>query len=185
MDWDITEPTMKLIEEVDSYWDYDSEEVMHYPVPYVLNQLQNSSFKGAVLMFDSVTSSLNYLKPLNERQIFNRLEEKFITYPVGIILPNQKDFLHTTFKRKINQLIHGGFFNLWMDLYMKHRSFNEKIEEETRIVLTMDHLSVGFIIWLAMLMIALCTAIAELARFHITKYFHRRMFEIVNERHQY
>ena len=47
---------------------------------------------------------------------------------------------------------------------------HEKPLEENKIVLTFDHLSVGFTIWIGMLLIAMLGFIAELARCYYSNY---------------
>ena len=53
---------------------------------------------------------------------------------------------------------------------MTDQSLVEKEEEEDKVVLTMDHMSVGFTLWLGMLLIAF---IMEFARFGLYTLFLR------------
>ena len=149
------------------------EEFLLYPMEAILNQTQNSSFNGAVIYPELQMYLHNYKKNAKDKFNFHILQEKMISYNIAVVLPDFDNFMHSTFKLKINQLIQGGFFDHWMEPYMTDQSLVEKEEEEDKVVLTMDILSVGFTLWLGMLLIASIAFIMEFARFGLHKIFLR------------
>ena len=128
----------------------------------ILNQTQNSSFKGAMLYNDLSLALFNYKKPLEERLNFITINEKIFTHRFTLFLHEIDNYLAPTFKWKMLQLIEGGFFNHWISSSLNHRSVNEKEAPEEKIVLTMEHLNVGFTIWISLLMISSVALTAEL-----------------------
>ena len=131
----------------------------------ILNQTQNPSFKGVVLYSELQLMLFNFKREPDDKMKFCKLDQKVFSYNQAIYLPDFKDFLHSTFKWKVTQLIQGGFFNHWMEPYLNHRSIVEKELDENKIVLTMEHMTVGFTIWLAFLTISSIAFIVELTRF--------------------
>lgn len=65
------------------------------------------------------------------------------------------------FIKKVNQLIEGGFFNLWFS-HQRKPSSEHKIQVETKIVLKIEHLGVGFSIFLVLLLITILVFVGEL-----------------------
>ena len=112
----------------------------------------------------------NYKKRPEEKLNFRKLEQKAISYNLAVTLPPFWSCLHSTFKSKVNQLIQAGIFKYWLDPYLNHPSMIEEPLEENKIVLTFDHLSVGFTLWIGMLLIATLGFTAELARFRVSIY---------------
>ena len=121
----------------------------------------------------------NYKKRPEEKLNFRKLEEKVISYNLAVHLPPYWTLLHSTVKTKVNQLVQAGFFKYWLEPYLNHPSMIEEPFEEDKIVLTFDHLSVGFTIWIGMLLIALLGFIAEFARFRVPVYVEALMINIV------
>ena len=148
-----------------------------YPVDLIFNQLQNSSFKGAAICNDYDFSMYNYKKQSIDQITFNKQEIPVISYNLGVRLPHQKSYLLPTFKRKINLLIQGGFFTHWIDSYLTHNSLIEKEIDDPRIVLSLDHLSVGFTVWLSFLIFALLALVAELAKFYFSNFIYAIVFQ--------
>ena len=148
--------------------DYHEDDLVQ-PYNEIMEQLQDSSFKGAAVHNDLELAMTNYKKPRDQQRSYHQLERKLLSYNFAVNLPNQKSILLSTVKCKINQLIEGGFFNHWLEPYLNDRSLVEKEEEDDRVVLTIDHLSVGFTIWLGMLLIAIMAFLAELVWFHFSK----------------
>ena len=149
----------------------DRTPIVKYAARKIFQNLQNSSFRGAAIFNELGLSLQNYKKNLSEKIYFHKLDQNVISYNLVVTLPEQWSSLHPTFKWKIKQLIQGGFFDHWLKQYTTHRSVVEKKLEEDKVVLTMDHLSVGFTIWLAMLLISLLGFIGEQIKFRITNYF--------------
>lgn len=158
-------------------YDRNNESFIIYALHGILNETKNSSFKGTALLADSHLLFYNYKKQPADKIFFHKLKQIFLSYNMAIILP-ERIIYQSTFKFKINQLIHGGFFDHWMNKYLHHPSLLKKQEDDNKVVLTMDHLSVGFSIWLAMLLIASMMFITELARSKIAKYFREKIFKM-------
>ena len=156
-----------------SFTDYykDDQGNNFYSIAEILKETQNSSFKGAVVFNDLALSMKNFKKPADQKLYFNKLDEKVMSYNMAVRLPGYRDPLHSTFKLKINQLIQAGFFNYWMDVYLKDPSIVTQEEEDVRVVLTMGHLDVGFILWISFLAIGCAAFVLELGRFYSTFYF--------------
>ena len=143
----------------------------------ILNLTQHSSFKGAGVFKDVELSFYNYKKKPADKFYFRKLEEKVISYNLAVLLTDQRHFLNPTFKWKIKQLIQGGFFDHWISHFKNDLSIIEKKEEEDKVVLEMDHLYVGFTIWLVMLLVSSAAFIVELARVHLPNYFRGFLFQ--------
>ena len=158
----------------------------YHSVTTVLKQLQNSSFKGFVFDNELGFSMCNYKKQPQDRLYFHQIDCKIRSYNVHYILPSNRNFLYSTFDWKIRQLVEGGFFVHWIDRYLSDSSLRkpEPEPDDDKVVLTMDHLSVGFIIWLGILLIASLAFIAELAQFHLSNFFHETLFEMILKKHQ-
>ena len=130
------------------FHDTGTEVIVKYVSEYILEDLQDSSFKSSGIFNDLFLSMYNYKKEPRDRFYFNQLEQKLLSHNVHISLPRKTHFLYSTFDWKIKQLIQGGFFDLWMEHYTSHSSLQkpEPDPDEGKVVLTMDHLSVGFTI---------------------------------------
>ena len=131
--------------------------------------------KVAAVFNDFLLPLYNYKRPPEKKIHFITLDQKLISYNMVIyfhklLYDNVDVLLHSTFKRKINQLIQGGFFNHWFDPYLNHRSMVENEVTADKIVLTMDLLTPGFTIWLSVLLIALIAFIVELIRFYFRNF---------------
>ena len=152
----------------------------------ILKQLQNSSFKGFLHDNEFTLSMYNYKKEPKDRRFFHQLNKKFRSYNVHVQLPLKNNFLYSTLDRKVRQLVEGGLFAHWIDRYLSDSSLQkpEPEPDDDKVVLTMDHLSVGFIIWLGMLLIALVAMIAELVRAHLTNYLHGILFQMILRKYQ-
>ena len=151
------------------------ETILRIPAYDIFLKLQNSSFQGAATFDNLGLFMYNYKKNRSQQFHFHKLNENVISYNLVITLPDARTSIHSTFKWKIKQLIQGGFFDHWLKPYTKHRSLVEKELEEDKVVLTMDHLSVGFTIWLTMLLISLLGFIGERITVQVLNFF-RAMF---------
>ena len=152
----------------------------------ILKQSQNSSFKGSGIFNGLFLSMYNYKKEPEDRLYFNQLEQKVLSHNVHISMPRQSHFLYSTFDWKMKQLVHGGFFNVWMERYTSHSSVQslEPDPDEGKVVLTMDHLSVGFIIWLVSLAIASVVMIIETVRIRVSYFLYGTVRTMVLRRLQ-
>ena len=149
-----------------------------YSTDQVLKHLQSSSFKEAAILSELYLSLYNYKKLPEDRLHFRILEDKAISYNMAVNLPDHKNFWYSTLKLKIKQLIEGGFFDHWMDHYKNHRSIVVKEEEETKVVLTWDHLYVGFTISFTMLLLSAVVFTMEGIKFYILNYFRALLLKI-------
>ena len=154
-------------------------------MPVVFKQLQNSSFKGFAIENQLTFEMHNYKKEPKDRLYFHQLEQKIISYNVHVGFFGD-DYLYSTFDWKIKQLIEGGFFAHWVDRYFSHPSVQapEPEPDDDKVVLTIDHLSVGFIIWLGMLLISSVAFITEFLRVHLANYLQRILFQMIFRKHQ-
>ena len=153
-------------------------------IPTIFKQLQDPTFKSFAVYNQLTFSMYNYKKEPKDRLYFHQLERKFISYNVHVGFGTHHDFLYSTFDGKIKRLVESGFFVHWIDRYLSHPSVQAPEPEDNRVVLTMDHLMVGFIIWLGMLTIASVAFIAEYLRVHLTNYLHGNIFQMVLRKHQ-
>ena len=152
----------------------------------ILKQLQNSSFKGFAGDTELAFPMYNYKKKPKDRLYFHQLDQKAFTSNIYVRLPDKAHFFYATFDWKIKQLVQGGFFIHWIDQYLSDFSLRQPEPEpdDDKVVLTMNHLSVGFIIWLGILAIAAIIFIAEVARLHLGIYFRGILFQIILRKHQ-
>ena len=126
----------------------------------------------------------NYRREPKDRRYFHQLDQKVLSYNVHVIFPLRQQFLYSTFDWKIRQLVEGGFFVHWFDRYLSDSSLRKPEPKDSRVVLTMDHLSVGFNIFLGMLMIALLAFSVELARVHLANYLRGFLLQMILSKHQ-
>ena len=167
--------------------DKDGTEItVNHSTNNVLEQSQDSSFKSSAIFNDLFLSMYNYKKDEEDRYYFNQLEQKVLSHNVHIKMPEKSFFLYSTFDWKIKQLIQGGFFDHWMERYTSHPSVQapEPDPDEGKVVLRMDHLSVGFTIWLVSLVIALVVMVLEFARFHLSIFLYKILLRMTLRRSQ-
>ena len=134
-------------------------------VDKIIKMTQDSSHNMAMVYNDLDLFLLNYKENLEDKISFIKLDQKVVSYNKAIWLPHHH-LIYSTFKKKINQLIEGGFFNHWMNPYFSHQSILDEEIVDDKVVLTMDHLSVGFTIWLGILFIATVAFAAEFVHFN-------------------
>ena len=175
-----------IFTEYEEYFPRGLENPKLHHMATIYEQLQNSSFKGFLLGNDFTISMYNHKKEPKDRIFFHRLDQKAFSSNVHVHLPLKYNFLYSTLDRKVSQLVEGGFFVHWIDRYLSDSSLRkpEPEPDDDKVVLTMDHLSVGFIIWLGMLLIASGAFIAETARVHLANYLHEFFFQMILKKHQ-
>ena len=143
---------------------------------YATNQIhinmQNSSFKGIAAISELELFLYNYKKPADQRLHFNVIDQKMSSFLSSISFHKNSFFLYSTLHRKVRQLNEGGFFDHWLKHYTHHNSMVEEEIEKSKVVLTWDHLYVGFTLWFGLLMIAALIFIVERMTFHVLNYFH-------------
>ena len=152
-------------------------------MPLIFKQLQDPRFKSFAIENEFTISMYNYKKEPKDRLYFHQLVQKIISYNVHVSFSTHHDYLFSTFDWKIKQLIEGGFFVHWIDRYLNHPSVQAPEPEDNRLVLTMDHLMVGFTIWLGMLLITLVAFTAEYLRVCLANYFKGVLFQMVWRKH--
>ena len=114
-------------------------------------ELQNPSFKGVVIFDEASLKMLNYHR--KDKLQLNTIDQKIVSYNLGYCLVEDK-FITQIYLKKMAQLSDGGFLGR-IDPPAKED------EPDNRVVLTLDHLAVGFSIWCLMLLIALLVFLAE------------------------
>ena len=156
------------------------------PMWLVFKQLQDPTFKSFAIHNQHIFTMYNYKKKPKDRLYFHQLHLKLLSHNVHVGFSKQNVFLYSTFDWKIKQLVEGGFFAYWIDQYFSHPSLRkpEPEPDDDKVVLTMDHLSVGFTIWLGMLLIAAVAFIAEFLRVHLANYLQGIIFKMVLRKHQ-
>ena len=132
----------------------------------ILEGLQDSSFKGVAIFDEATLKAQNYKREVKLK--FEIIEQKINSHNFGVD-SNPESFLNPIYLKKIPQLIEGGFFQLWFERASSHRSLAEKVEEDDKVVLTMDHLGVGFIFTVVLLLISMVAFIGELLLARILK----------------
>lgn len=90
------------------------------------------------------------------------LEDFLFTIPVAVAFPYFSPLVET-FNEKIHQLLAGGFITHWYSDIMNPKGFTIKPEEIGPQVLTMDHVTIGFLFCLFPLMLGFVAFICELA----------------------
>ena len=123
-----------------------------------LIELQNPSFKGVVIFDEASLKTINYNR--KDKLQLNTIDQKVFSYNLGYCL-GEDSFFTQTYVKKMAQLIEGGFIDVWDKRSKNHWSFAKEEEPDNRVVLTLDHLGVGFSIWCLMLLIALLVFGAE------------------------
>lgn len=89
------------------------------------------------------------------------LDQRILRFQHGLAFPLHH-FLYPSLSEKVQQLITSGIIEQWETRIKNHRYVIEKPPESEPAVLTMDHLEIGFQIWLAMLLIAFIAFLAEI-----------------------
>lgn len=147
----------------------------------LFKEIQNDSFVGALLNTD---------ENFNGASIFNRdgtlhfnllretvhLTSTFQSFNHAIVF-GLNSYLYHSFNDLITGLIENGIFCTWIE--NKHyRLTRQMTKESDKIVLTMEHLSTGFNIWLCMLTLPMIAFIGELGIFWIPRIYQRVSFRI-------
>lgn len=134
----------------------ETDEVL---TPLLVKNLTDPSFKGSVLAKDNFVAMKTIAFKGKYRWKF--LEQTAFSYSEAMMF-NRFNYLYSTFNEKINQLITGGFLHHWQEKWTKHRIITEKPPPPDPVVLDMEHLSIGFKIWLIMLGISTMAFIIEI-----------------------
>lgn len=122
---------------------------------FVKELLSDGSKRCIIASNDLLTLIIN----LSKGKIrFFSLKEKVITELRSFIMP-KNNFLLEPFDRALTRLFETGHTNVIVKYWAKvHYQFEEL---PTKVILTLDHLGVGFKIWLVFLLIALSIFIGE------------------------
>lgn len=119
--------------------------------------LQNPSFKGCTIAESTILKESE-----NESIEFHLLEKKIITFNWGIAF-QRSSFLSPIFRTKIDQLVTAGLYDEWYRMISEKRKlFRKKQPKPYDTVLTLQHLSIGFYIWLLMCLLSTCAFLGEL-----------------------
>ena len=134
----------------------------------IFESLQDSSFKGAAV-FDEATLKVQNFKR-QEKLKFEIIERKINSYNFGVVT-NAYTRLNPIYLKKIWQLVEGGFFEIWFDREHNHRSLAKEVEKDDKVVLTINHLGVGFLIIVVLLTISIVIFFGEILVARIMKRF--------------
>lgn len=117
--------------------------------------LQNASFRGcfiATIVKDELSE-------------FHFLQKQVVTFNWAIGF-DRNSFLSSIFRVKIEQLVTGGFYDEWLRLFNYKRDLRKKKEPKPYdTVLTLQHLSIGFYIWLLMCLLSTCAFLGEMLKY--------------------
>lgn len=125
--------------------------------PYIFD-ITKSAFKGAIIVQNSYFTE----KTIEHQRKFEwkTLNQKVLSFYKGMAF-EKHHHLFPSFNNKIVQLTNGGLIDHWFKRYTKHRYLTEKPQAKTPVVLTMNHLSVGFRIWAFLLAVSCVAFICE------------------------
>lgn len=122
-------------------------------------KIKDSSFEGCLLQDNFLLLISNVVKKQSTQWI--TLKENILSNNLGLIL-RRDQFASPIFNEKINQFIGGGFFNQWMYEWTKSRYVIEKPPEPEPVILNMNHMEIGFVIWLLMLFLSSAVFLGEI-----------------------
>ena len=134
-----------------TFFSFSNEIVFEKNLMKCIIELQNPSFKGVVIFDEASLKMLNYHR--KDKLQLNTIDQKIVSYNLGYCLVEDK-FITQIYLKKMAQLRDGGF------LGRIDPPANED-EPDNRVVLTLDHLGVGFSIWCLLLLVALFVFGAE------------------------
>lgn len=97
-----------------------------------------------------------------------RLEQRIYGIYHGLRIPTNH-FLYPSFNQKIDQLVTGGIIDEWYSKQKNHRYVVQKPPKTAPFVLNMNHLSIGFQIWLSLLLVAFLVFLGELSIYWVRK----------------
>lgn len=105
----------------------------------------------------------------------SHLERKLNVLPEPLMTNNvaffffRTDFIYEPFNRKLTQLIESGIARKVSDKY--ESKADSSADESGPVVLTLDHLGIGFVVWLGFLLISFVALLVELIlRYMLAKY---------------
>lgn len=134
----------------------------------LFDKIENSSFKGCLLQ----TKLRLWCTGVFQSRDFNSFEVFYMSYNKGIGF-SLSSFLYSSFNDHITRFIEGGLFNYWMGIIL-NRNYFSIAQAQTRssnVVLTVDHLLVGFQIWLCTLLLPIIAFVGEIFYFWLPKTF--------------
>lgn len=140
----------------------------------LFNKIQSSSFKGCLFHANSIFEggSKYDFKVVGENNFeFNLLKENFLSFNEAVAF-DQNSYLYPSASNLITGLIENGILPQTISfLKAKYRSI--KPMESNLAILTLDHLSTGFKIWLCTILLAVAAFIAELCYFWMSRIYSR------------
>lgn len=98
------------------------------------------------------------------------LEEVYLTVPISVMFHFYSP-LFEPFDERIHQLQSSGLISYWYELESNDRGLKFKASDIGPQVLTMDHVTVGFMVCLVPLVLSLLTFLIELAVFKLKEMF--------------
>lgn len=96
----------------------------------------------------------------------NFLKENLVELASGLLMPRQH-FLFGQTNQAITMLLEGGIMQRWVKIALNHTKVTARYEPK---VLTMNHLRIGFEIWIFFLSLGLPLLIVERFRFLCTAF---------------
>lgn len=107
---------------------------------------------------------------------WNKLDQKILSY-FDCFQIRRNHHLFLGFNENIMHLISGGIIDKFIDGYNKHRYMTEKPAPPDPVVLTLNHLGIGFQIWASMLTICFSVFVIELLHYWTPKIMQLMIFK--------
>lgn len=126
------------------------------------NQSDNFKFRRSFLVSEGNCISRVYQDDPGALRM-KLLDQRVFSFHQAITF-HRHSFFYSSFNKKIKQLKPSGVVNmLQYKIYKAEKMLDQyriknsqKLEEKPPVVLTMDHLTIGFLIWIALLLMAFC-----------------------------
>lgn len=146
----------------------------------LLRNENNASFKGSFLIQNMILITRAIRE--NDTQRWRMLKQTLFSAYGGLKIHKHHQ-LFSSFNEKIIQLTSSGLFNYWLEKWTKHRKIIEEPPPPPPVILSMDHLDVGFQIWALVLAMASLAFIGELLTFWSPKILQLLFFKYVLRRY--
>lgn len=127
-------------------------------------------------MNKAATKSLFLLLPIIHNKFFRSgissiltLIDKFEFVYYGIPFKPFNPFLEI-FNFKVAQLFEAGLTEYWIKNFQNPKGFSQKVDKIGPEILTMEHLEVGFLVWLISLTLSIVVFVVEILAKRLNKF---------------
>lgn len=145
----------------------------------VFKDLHDPNFRGCII---DLSLNLNLAEKMQSSLKFNRLLE-IISLNHAVCF-ERLSFMSPIFRLKIEQLVTGGIWEKMQSYYNHILKLSSKKPQPKPYdtVLTLKHLSIGFYIWLLMILISSLAFIGEILKYWVPKVARMLFFEYILSR---